>query len=196
MIALQYETFVSPTVTTPSTRRASAVDLLFATAKDYLTSAPRENLETILDSELNTLTLQRLSVAFAFIHFLLEGDRERWTAFHKNLESAWAADTTPENNPERRKKALRSAVSEGLKSTLRDLDKQLQEFVSKRYLSLEDLAEVLEINHEVADSVFQGFRKVCELKRAQKPVSEKGERLYQDIQGKIDKKLQAGGQKF
>src|SRR5690348_16349108 len=109
MIALQYETFVSPSVTTPSTRRASAVDLLFATAKDFLVSTPRETLEIILDSELNTLTLERLSVAFAFINFLLKGDRERWTRFHKALESAWAEDSTPLNNPERRKKALRSA---------------------------------------------------------------------------------------
>jgi predicted house-cleaning noncanonical NTP pyrophosphatase (MazG superfamily) len=196
MIALQYETFVSPTVTTPSTRRASAVDLLFTTAKEYLASTPRETLETILDSELNTLTLQRLSVAFAFINFLLDGDRERWTAFHKSLESAWSADTTPENNPERRKKALRLAVDEGLKSNLKDLDKQLQEFVTKRFLYLDDLAELLEINREVADSVWQGFRKVCELKRSQKPVSEKGERLFHDIQGRIDKKLQVSGQKF
>jgi len=196
MIALHYETFVSPTVTTPSTRRASAVDLLFETAKQYMTSTPRDNLETVLDSELNTLTLPRLSVAFSFINFLLEGDTGRWTAFHKSLESAWTADTTPDSNPERRKKALRVAVNEGLNSSLHDLDKQLQEFVSTHYLLLEDLAALLNINREIADSVFQGFLKVCELKRSQKPVSEKGERLYQEIQARIDKKLHASGQRF
>ena len=72
----------------------------------------------------------------------------------------------------------------------------MNEFVARDYLLEVELARLCGIDRECADSVFSGFEKVCELRRQGKPVSEKGDRIYQDILGRVRKKLAIGKEPY
>ncbi len=190
-----YERYISLDVTTPTVSRDGGVKQLFETAREYLSRPKHDTIATILRSELNDLNPERLAVAFAFIHFLLETQRDHWDVFLSVLnKSSYENDKL--KGPEGRWTALLAAIKDALGLDIQELERNLQEFTSKHYLYTEEIASLLGVNRECAESAFQGFVKICELKRLKKPVSEKGEKLYQEILGKIDKKLQSASEKF
>lgn len=195
LICQRYEAYVSLSATTPGLRRSSNVILLCETAKEYLSRPAREPLEQILSYELNSLNLERLSVSFALIQFLLEKRMDQWKAFCQILESESLENGTLKG-PEGRRAALAKAVHDGLGITFKGLDKQLQDFTSKDYLFPEEIAVALGLDRETPDSIFQGFVQVCELKRAKKPVTPKGETLYDQMMKKMDKVIQERGEKW
>ena len=98
--------------------------------------------------------------------------------------------------PEGRRAALATAVQDGLGVTFEELEKQLREFTAKEYLYTEEVATALGLEKTTPDSIFQGFVKVCELKRANKEVTAKGEKIFDEMMRKIDKILQEKGEKW
>jgi hypothetical protein len=195
LMCLRYQTYVSAEVTTPDSRHVSSITFLCETAKEYLSRPRRDNLEQILSCELNALNPEKLSVSFALVQFLLEKRMDRWKAFCKVLEAESLEDGKLKG-PEGRRAALSKAVQEGLGITFEELDKQVQAFTSKEYLYPEEIATAIGLNRETEDSIFQGFVQVCELKRAKKPVTPKGEKLYDEMMKKVDKIIQERGEKW
>jgi len=194
-MGLGCERYITLGVTTPTASREAAVQLLTEMAREFLSRPKRETLETILKSELNAITPERRSVAFTLIHYILETKHTQWPDFLSILERESTTNGSLKG-PEGRWMALLAALKEGVGLSLSDLEKELQVFASKHYLYTEEVARLLGIDRECADSVFQGFVGICELKRQNKPVSAKGDKIYQDILGKMEKKLQASAEKF
>lgn len=195
LLGLGYEHYISLNATTPVVKRATSPNELFETAREYLNRPKREALEVILRSELNELNPERMSVAFALIHYLLEVQKDHWEGFLSTLEKE-SSENGKLKGPEGLWQALSTAISESLGMNVEALDKALKEFVSRRYLYPEEIALLLGVDKECADSTFQGFIKICELKRQKKPISEKGEKIYQDILSRIEKKRLTGSEKF
>jgi hypothetical protein len=194
-LALNYEHFFSLDATTPAPKRVAGVGLLLETAREYLSRSKRDSLETVLRSELNALNPERLSVAFALINFILEKKRDHWENFRSTLASE-SNDHGKLKGPEGRWEALVKAIKDAFGLGIQELDQELQDFTSNNYLHVEEIARLVGVDRECGESSFQGFVTICELKRMKKPVSEKGEKLYQDILGRMEKKLQTVGEKF
>jgi hypothetical protein len=194
-LTADYVHYFSLDATTPAPKRITGVELLIETAKEYLSRSKRDSLDIILRSELNTLSPERLSVAFALINFILEKKRDRWEIFRSTLATE-SSENGKLKGPEGRWAALVQAIKVAFDLGIQDLEKELQNFTATHYLYTEEIAALLGIDRECADSTFQGFVTICELKRAKKPVSEKGEKLYQDILGRMEKKLQTASEKF
>jgi hypothetical protein len=194
-LALNYEHYFSLDETTPLPKRVMGVGLLHEIAREYLSRPKRDSLETVLRCELNTINPERLSVAFALINFILEKKRDRWETFRSTLATE-SSENGKLKGPEGRWAALVQAIKVAFDLGIQELDKELQDFTAKHYLYTEEIATLLGMDREGAESTFQGFVTICELKRAKKPVSEKGEKLYQDILGRMEKKLQTASEKF
>lgn len=194
-LTLSYEHYISIESTTPNARREASVRQLHELAREYLCRPKREPLENILRSDLNSLNPDRLSVAFALVHYILETHIDHWDHFLALLKKESIEDAKLKG-PEGLWAALLKSISEAFGMTILELDSALQEFAAKHYLYTEEIATLLGVDRECAESSFQGFTKICELKRLKKPVSEKGEKLYQEILGRIDKKLQASAERF
>jgi hypothetical protein len=194
-LTLGYEHYFSTDATTPAAKRESGIELLYQTAREILSRPRHESLESVLRSDLNSINPERLAIAFALIHFILETKRDKWDTFLTSLENE-SSEYGKLKGPEGLWNALSKAMTEAFGLNIVELEKALQEFVTKHYLYTEEIASLIGVDRECAESSFQGFVKICELKRLKKPVSEKGEKLYQEILGKIDKKLQKSGEKF
>jgi len=194
-LTLSYEHYLATDETSPIAKRGSGVLALYETAREVLSRPKRDSLESVLRSDLNSLSSERLAISFALVHYLLETKRSQWDAFMPCLEKE-STENGKLKGPEGLWNALSKAISEAFGLSILDLDKALQEFVTKHYLYTEEIASLIGVDRECAESSFQGFVKICELKRLKKPVSEKGEKLYQEILGKIDKKLQKSAEKF
>jgi len=186
---------VSLTATSPDRRGKGRVEELIGSAREFLSRPKRESLEEILRTELNAITLERLSVMFAMIDFLLRTRRDRWPDFVRRLEAESQEDGKLKG-AEGLHQALRTALKESMDLELQDLEARLKEFVAREYLLEVELARLCGIDRECAESVFSGFEKVCELRRQGKPVSEKGDRIYQDILGRVRKKLAIGKEAY
>jgi hypothetical protein len=194
-LGLGFEHYISVDVTTPSSRREAGVRQLFETAREYLSRTQHDSLEAILRSELNALGPERRSVAIAFVHFILETQRDHWQEFLSVLDRE-SYQNGELKGPEGRWLALKQAIKEAFNLSIEDLERNLQDFASKRYLYTEEIATLIGADRDCAESSFQAFVKICELKRQKKPVSDKGEKLYREILDRMEKKLQAGGEKL
>lgn len=194
-VTLSIEHYAATDSTSPMAKRESGVRSLFDTAREVLSRPGHEPLETILRSDLNGLSHERLSVAVAFVHYILETQRDHLESFLKLL-----AQDSSENGKLKESEglwaALSSSISQAFQMSVPDLEKALKKFATEHYLRTEEIALLLGVDRECADSSFQGFVKICELKRLNKPVSEKGERIYQDILTRIEKKRLSGSEKF
>lgn len=194
-LTLGYEHYFSTDATSPASKQESGIQSLFQTAREVLSRPKHESLETVLRSDLNSINAERLSIAFALIHFILETKRDKWDSFLTLLERE-SSENGKLKGPEGLWNALAKAMTEAFGLNVVEMEKALQEFVTKHYLYTDEVATLIGVDRECADASFQGFTKICELKRLKKPVSEKGEKLYQDILGKIDRKLQKSCEKF
>ena len=194
-VVLRYETFMSTEATTPVTKRESAVNPLFETAKEYLLRPKRDSLENILNSELNALSFERLSVGVTLVNYLMNAGTGKWRAFWASMERE-SIEAGKIKGPEGRRAALRTAIKETLETDFDGLDKQLQGFVSKNYLYPEELGVLIGVDRECDASAYKAFVKACEAKRSKKPIPEKQERIHADILGRIEKKLRTQGDKF
>ncbi len=195
LIALRYETFVAVNTTTPSSRQGSAVRALFETARDVLSRPKRESLETVLRSELNSLTLERLSVSVALIHYLLQEKLSGWKAFCAALHRE-SMEGGKIKGPEGRLAALKTALQEGFSLSLAELDRELQAFAERAYPHPEEQAILLGVKDQLPPAQFETFAKVCAEKRQQKPVSEKGEKVYEDVLKRMGRILEDRGVGF
>jgi hypothetical protein len=195
LLVLGYEHYISLDATTPAANREAGVRLLLETARAYLSRPKRDSLETVLRAELNDLNPERLAVAFAVVHFFLGSHGDKWEAFLSILKKE-SYDKRKLKGPEGRWDALVQAIKVAFGLGIPDLERELQDFTSKHYLYTEEIATLIGIDRECDESSFQGFVTICELKRLKKPVSEKGEKLYQEILGRMEKKLQLGSEKF
>lgn len=194
-VLIRHETFISTEATTPLSKRDIAVNPLFEAGKEYLLRPTRDSLETVLNSELNALTLERLSVGVAFITFLMNAGTDKWRAFWASMERE-SIEAGKLKGPEGRRAALRAAIKETLEADFEGLDKQLQGFVSKNYIYPEELGVLIGVDRECDASAYKAFVKACEAKRAKKSLPEKQERVHADILGRIEKKLRTQGDKF
>lgn len=194
-VVVRHETFMSTEATTPVTKRDITMNPLFEAAKEYLLRPTRDSLENILNSELNALTLERLSVGVAFITFLMNAGTEKWRAFWVSMERE-SIEAGKIKGPEGRRAALRTAIKDTFQTDFEGLDKQLQGFVSKNYLYPEELGVLIGVDRECDASAYKAFAKACEAKRAKKAITEKQERVHADILGRIEKKLRSHGEKF
>ncbi|HXX93517.1 MAG TPA: hypothetical protein VEN81_07780, partial [Planctomycetota bacterium] len=86
------------------------------------------------------------------------------------------------------------ALKEVLELDLRGLEAELKKFTGSSYLWTEELARQVGLPQECAESTYAGFETICRLKREGKPVSEKGQRIYDEILKRLERKL--GAQKF
>jgi hypothetical protein len=194
-LGLGFEHYISLEATTPAARREAGVRQLFETARDYLARPKRDTLETILRSELNSLTPERRAVTVAVIHYIFEVQNDHWEEFLSVLdkESYHNGDL---KGPEGLWLALKQAIKVAFHLEVEELDRELQKFSSSHYLYTEEIAAAIGVDRDCAESSFQAFVKICELKRQKKPVSDKGEKLYQEILDRIDKKLQTKSERF
>lgn len=194
-VVMRHEMFMSTEATTPIIKRDITMNPLFEAAKEYLLRPTRDSLEGILNSELNALTLERLSVGVALINYLMSNGPEKWRAFWDSLERE-SMEEGKIKAPEGRRAALRTAIKDTFQTDFEGLDKQLQGFVSKNYLYPEELGVLIGVDRECDASAYKAFAKACEAKRAKKAITEKQERAHADILGRIEKKLRSQGEKF
>lgn len=194
-VTINFEHYAATDTTSPLAKRESGVRSLFDTARDYLSRPGHDSLETILRSDLNGLSHERLSVAVAFVHYILENQRDHLDGF-LNLLAKESSENGKLKGPEGLWTALSNSISQAFQMSIPDLEKTLQKFATEHYLHIEEIAVLLGIDRECAESSFQGFVKICELKRLGKPVSEKGEKLYQDILSRIEKKRLSSSERF
>lgn len=194
-VTLDSYQYVNTNATTPLSTRQAGVPLLFETARDVLSRTQHDSLETILRSDLNSLTYERLSVAVALIHYLLETQQDHWENFLRSL-SKESVENGKLREPEGLWNALSKAISSDFGMSVPELEKSLQKFAASHYLYTEEIATLIGIERECAESSFEGFVKVCVLKRQNKPVSEKGEKLYKEILGRMQKKLASAAEKL
>lgn len=194
-VTLNFEHYAATDSTSPMANRESGVRSLFTTAREVLSRPGHDSLETVLRSDLNSLSHERLSVVVAFVHFILETQRDHLDDF-LSLLAQESSENGKLKGPEGLWSALSKSISESFRMDISNLEKALQKFATEHYLHTEEIAVLLGMERECADSAFQGFVKICELKRLNKPISEKGEKLYQDILSKMERKLQTAGEKF
>jgi len=195
IMGLGYEHYIALDVTTPVTVRDLAIRQLFEIARDYLSHPKRDTLEMILRCELNDLNPERLSVAVALVHFMLETEKDHWNCFLATLKRE-SSENGKLKGPEGRWSALLTAIKEAFGMGLKELDQELQRFASTHYLYPEEIAKLIGVDRDTDESSFEGYVKICELKRKKGPVSEKGEKLFQAIQDRVQKKILANGEKF
>ena len=194
-VALRHETFMSTEATTPVTKRDNAMNPLFEAAKEYLLRPTRDSLESILNSELNALTFERLSVGVALINYLMNAGTDKWRAFWECMERE-SMEAGKIKGPEGRRAALRTAIKDTFQTDFEGLDQLLKGFVSKMYVYPEELGVLIGVDRECDAVAYKIFVKACEAKRAKKALPEKQERVYADILGRIEKKLRSHGEKF
>jgi hypothetical protein len=168
--------------------RSGRVGLLISKARDVLSRAKHDSLESILKSEINAITLEKISVLFAMVDYLLRTKRDRFPEYVQMLEKE-SHDGEKLKGPEGLYEAQKKALKEVLGFELEDLETKLREFVAKNYLLEEELARFVGIDRESSDTIFEGFEKVCQLRREGKPVSEKGDRIYQEMVERFKRKL-------
>ena len=152
-------------------------------------------MDAVLRSELNELNQERLSIALTFVHYILQMKRDHW----KELISVMRRESYEAGKlkgPEGRWSALLTAIKEAFGMGLKELDQELQRFASTHYLYPEEIAKLIGVDRDTDESSFEGYVKICELKRKKEPVSEKGEKLFQAIQDRVQKKILANGEKF
>jgi hypothetical protein len=189
-LAGRFAIFVSLDVTTKQGRGHEPVEGLMRTAREYFARPRREDLGAVLRSELNAMTAEKLAVAFAMVDYLLRTRRSAWAGFARIVERE-SYDGRTLKGPEGCHEALKTGLRETMGLELAELDAALKEFTSREYLTEEDLARMTGVQSECAESAFEGFLKVSELRRRGKPVSGRGEEIYRQIRARIEKKLEA-----
>jgi hypothetical protein len=187
--------YVSGGVTTPRGRRLGSVEDLVHAARGHFGRRQREGLDFILKSELNAMTLERLSAAFALVDYLLRTKRDRWREFHRLVDER-SMEAGKVKGPEGRFEALVSALREAMEIEWEGLEARLGEFVAGNYLYPEDVARLVKVDQDCAGSAFAGYLRMCELKREGKGISEKGERIWMQIQDRVRRKLEAFREHF
>jgi hypothetical protein len=187
----RFVVFVSLDVTTKEGRGRGPVEALMRTARDYLQRPKRDDLGTVLRSELNAITVERLAVAFAAVDYLLRTKRGAWARFAETVERE-SRQGKELKGPDGCHEALKAGLREAMGLELAELETALKDFTSREYLWEEDVARATGVQRECAESAFEGFVKVCELLRQGKPVSGRGEEIHRQVWGRVEKKLEAG----
>lgn len=186
----EFHYVVSLKETSPLGARKGKVGLLISRAREVFSRPKREPLETVLKSEINALSVDRLSVLFALVDYLLRTKRDRFPDLVRMLEKE-SHEGDKLKGPEGLIQAQKKALVDVLGFSVEELDAKLKEFVAREYLLEEEIARALGIDRESSDTIFEGFEKVCQLRREGKPVSEKGDRIYQEIVERVKRKLAA-----
>ncbi len=187
----RFAIFVALDVTTKQGRGHESVEVLMRTARSFFQRPRREDLGAVLRTELNAISAEKLAALFATVDYLLRTRREAWAEFAKVVERE-SYDGRALKGPDGCHEALQTGLREAMGLGLAELDAAVKEFTSTEYLSEEDLARLTGVHRECAESAFEGFLKVSELRRQGKPVSGRGEEIYRQIRARIEKKLETG----